>query len=349
MGKWQAWEKIWDGPYQGTPGLSYPGELGLGGEDTVYAITVRDRAGNVIRRIPPMHGGKESAVNSGGAGIIAHLGIEAGGYLATGSDKCLYGMDIDYSWRKVGGPGRFLSAVYSSISMDAYAEILGEGTEHQLAYSFVTPEQNQNNTITQWEDLGQPGEPGGKKGLNGRPAVMYDVNDARGLHVLVRGQDNHLWHIYGKGREYTEKRSFGSWTNLGGGLTQVPVAISTPDGIECFVVGEKKELLVKTWDGKRWSGFVSLGGQLKGLPAAASVWGSDSTFVFGRGIHDQLWYRRRSGSNWQEWQSVGDQLTSDPAVWAGLTSNNGEGQVSCVVLRRNGELWERSYQFRISE
>lgn len=346
MEQWKDWAKVSAGPYQGKPELTMSG-LGESG----YVIHVRDRAGNVIKLIPSASGRTEAIVNTGGAGIIAHLATgpaRMGGFLATGSDMCLYHIESNGSqhrWQKTFGPGRFLGTVFSSATLDGYAEILGEGTEHQLAYACVTPEQDIDN-IKQWENLGQPGEAGGKKGLNGPPAVVFD---GLGLHVLVRGQDNHLWHTFGKDNERQGTRSFSRWTNLGGRLTQVPVAIRTQKGIDCFVIGENHEPFVNTWDGRGWSGFESLGGRLKGLPAAIYVHGSDKTIAFGRGVHDKLWYCQRNGTSWQEWHSLGDGLTGDPAAWEESFSERGEALIACLVLRQNGELWLRELQLTMDE
>jgi hypothetical protein len=346
MQKWEKWARVSTGPYQGKPELTMAG-IGESG----YVIHVRDRAGNVVKLIPTTPGRTGYIVNMGGARIIAHLATgptRMGGFLATGSDNCLYHLESNGSqhrWQKTFGPGRFLGTVYSWATLDGYAEILGEGTDHQLSYTCVTPEQDRDN-IKQWESVGQPGEAGGKKGLNGPPAVVFD---GRGLHVLVRGQDNHLWHTFGKDNEQQGTRSFSRWTNLGGRLTQVPVAICSQKGIECFVIGENNEPFVNTWDGTCWSGFESLGGQLQGLPSAISIHGSDKTFVFGRGMHDKLWCSQRNGSGWQEWQSLGDDLTGDPAVWEESFSGNGGGLISCLVLRQNGELWLRELQLTSGE
>jgi len=346
MEQWNDWAKVSVGPYQGKPELTMAG-IGESG----YMIHVRDRAGNVIKLIPAAPGRTGVIVNTGGAGIITHLATgptRVGGFLATGSDNCLYHIESNGSqhrWQKTFGPGRFLGAVFSSATLEGYAEVLGEGTNHQLAYACVTPLQDIDN-IKQWESLGQPGETGGRKGLNGPPAVVFDEG---GLHVFVRGQDNQLWHTFGKDNEQQGTRSFSRWTNLGGGLTEVPVAIRTQKGIECFVISENSEPFVNTWDGTHWSGFESLGGQLKGLPAAIYIHGNNKTFVFGRGMRDKLWYCRRNGTAWQEWQSLGDDLSGDPAVWEESFSDNGEGLISCVVLRQNGELWLRELRLTRDE
>jgi hypothetical protein len=105
----------------------------------------------------------------------------------------------------------------------------------------------------------------------------------------------------------------------------------------------------KTEDGTRWSHSESLGGQLQGLPTAIYIHGGNKTLVFGRGAHDKLRYCQRNGTGWQEWQSLGDDLTGDPAGWEESLSGNGEGLISCMVLRQNGELWLRELQLTMDE
>lgn len=333
MHNWEQWAKISDGPYQGTPKLSPADIVAL-----EFVIDILDQDGNVIKFMPAAPGMTGAIINTGGPGNFTHL-PSGFGIVATGSDQCLYLSDYDgnsFTWTKVAGPGRFLSGVESWASMDGSAEIIGEGLEHQLAYTFLAPGQDRRN-IQQWDNLGQPGKPGGPKGIKGRPAPIRDGN---GMHVLARGQDNRLWHIFGKSEDpMPGKLSFGSWTSLGGGLSNVPVVSHTANGIECYVVGERKELQAKAWDGRQWGGYQDLGGQLKGLPAPVSVYDSDSTFVFARGVNDELWYRHRTGGDWQSWQKMGDGITGDPAVWG--ARNGDDITITCVVLRERGELWQR--------
>jgi hypothetical protein len=74
------------GPYRGKPTLTGVGEGG-------FVIDVRDGAGNVIKYVPATPRSTNAIVNTGGAGLISHLGIgptRMGGFFATGSDKGLY-------------------------------------------------------------------------------------------------------------------------------------------------------------------------------------------------------------------------------------------------------------------
>lgn len=357
MGTWTKWERVLAGSFQGKPELNWDFTDGLGAYPSVM-FSLRDSAGNMISHYPAVPGRSAATRNRGGAGVIAHLPVgELYGYVVRGFDNGIYYYDYGSqgdssgggAWRKMSGPGRLLSDAVLIGSFAGTREILGEGTEHQLAYCFMTNTDRQNKEATNWQDLDQPGESGGKKGINGRPAVVTANQD---LHVFVRGQDNHLWHISGKYPNDPHKApTFGKWINLGGGLTSAPVAInsgSMNNTMECFVTGANNSLWTIGGDGKKWSKFQNLGGQIKGLPTAVNTFTGDSTFVFGRGVHDKLWYRRRDGAKWKRWQSLDGQLTGDPELFLSPT-NNGGANLTCMVLGKNGELWQRIYRLAKAE
>lgn len=338
MSNWSAWVELSNGPYQGQPELASAG-LGASG----FLLDIQDSAGNVVRLVPAQPGQSGGFINTGGAGVIDHLptgGGAMGGVLAVGNDRCLYRRDYDpqrgYAWRILAGPGRFLSPGVSWPVFTGAVEVLGEGTEHQLAYAYL-PKDRQDE-ITAWVDVGRPGEPGGAQGINGRPAV---ARDAGGVHVFARGQDNHLWHIYGTDAD--NGRSFGRWHNLGGGLTDVPVAIHSQSGIDCFVLGENRALFVNSWDGARWSGFQAVGGQLQGIPAATSfmIGNKRHTMVIGRGADNHLKYRDRVDGHWQAWQSAGGGLKHAPAIWSETRDSGNAVTVTCLVVGEDGGLWQR--------
>jgi LysM repeat protein len=348
MGTWKKWQQVESGPFQGKPEFYWHGQIG--GES--FSFMVRDGAGNMLAFVPAVPGATGGLINWGGAGIIAHLPPPAGPYamVVRGLDNGLYALDFENGkWLKYSGPGRLLSDAAFLGSHDGSQQILGEGIDHQLAYCYISNDERPRLEANNWQDLGRPGESGGKKGINGRPAVVRGMD---GIHVFVRGQDNHLWHISkGYGAPPGQLPKFGNWTNLGGRLTSVPVAIfsgNMNDKIECFVIGEDNALWTITGDGQNWTDFQNLGGQLKGLPTAANTFTGDSTFVFGRGVHDKLWYRRRNGTAWQRWQSLDGQLTSDPAVILERTIYGG-ARLICMALGQKGALWERVYQITRGE
>jgi murein DD-endopeptidase MepM/ murein hydrolase activator NlpD len=75
-----------------------------------------------------------------------------------------------------------------------------------------------------------------------------------GIWVFVHGTDNALW----------SKLGSGSWTSLGGVLTDDPVAFGFGNATHVFVRGVDKALWEQVFNGTSWSGFgtTSLGGQI---------------------------------------------------------------------------------------
>jgi hypothetical protein len=59
--------------------------------------------------------------------------------------------------------------------------------------------------------------------------------------------------------------------------------------LEVFARGQNNELLLRTWDGTRWSGWQSLGGVITSDPAAVS-WGGNRLDVFAKGQNEHLWH-----------------------------------------------------------
>lgn len=81
------------------------------------------------------------------------------------------------------------------------------------------------------------------------------------------------------------------WEDLGGGTitSGAAVASTAPNRLEVFARGENNQLLFRTWNGSRWSGWQSLGGRLTSEPAEVS-WGGNRLDVFARGQNNHLWH-----------------------------------------------------------
>lgn len=349
MGQWRQWQKISDGPFQGTPQLASSGGLG----STEFGVTIRDRAGDV-HWLSPMGDGSWSSENLGGGGLLAempHGGGMTGGTYATGRHGRLYSQAYDFDkgvslgWQEVPDSPRFEGPVWSTTMVPEGSSVaFGAGADHQLHYLF----QRSGPRAPLWYELGKPGRSGGKKGVNGPPSVAFGHEE---LSVFVRGRDNHLWRTSGAyGVEYGPQgpvpNGFQEWENLGGGLSQPPVGHHSHFGTEAYVVGEQAELwLAQQKKGEEGYSWHKLGGEIKGVPALASNRESRETFVFCRGSDDQLWYRRRVGEQWKRWQAVGKGLSGEPALWweAGWGEQN-PATITAVVLRNEGELWQRSYR-----
>lgn len=110
---------------------------------------------------------------------------------------------------------------------------------------------------------------------------------------------------------------WGSWNNLGGGITAGPAAASwAPDRLDIFVKGTNNALFHRSWNGA-WSSFVSLGGVIDDTPAAVSR-AVNRIDVFARGMDNAVWTRSWNGAAWTGWTSLGGVITAGPAVasWA---------------------------------
>lgn len=81
-----------------------------------------------------------------------------------------------------------------------------------------------------------------------------------------------------------------------------------------FVRGGDNGLWYKTYDGKSWSNWVSLGGFLTSDPDSAKLNGD--TYVFVRGGDNGLWYQKYNSvsNSWEGWISLGGVVTSGPGA-----------------------------------
>jgi len=66
-------------------------------------------------------------------------------------------------------------------------------------------------------------------------------------------------------------------------------------------------------DGREWSEWTSLGGELIFGPAVCS-WAANRLDVFGVGIDRALWHMWWDGSRWHDWENLGGELTAKPAA-----------------------------------
>jgi hypothetical protein len=129
--------------------------------------------------------------------------------------------------------------------------------------------------------------------------------------------------------------------DLGGDLAAGPAAVSTgPVALEVFVRGKHDDDLVqRSWNGSRWSGWKNLGGDLAAAPAVVHT-GGGRLEVFVRGKHDDdLVQRSWNGSRWSGWKNFGGDLASAPAV-----VHTGGGRLEVFVRgKHDDDLVQRSW------
>ena len=122
--------------------------------------------------------------------------------------------------------------------------------------------------------------------------------------------------------------------SLGGDLASAPAVVHTGSGrLEVFVRGRHGDDLVqRTWNGTKWSGWKNHGGDLASAPAVVHT-GSGRLEVFVRGRHgDDLVQRTWNGTKWSGWKNHGGDLASAPAV-----VHTGSGRLEVFVRGRHGD------------
>jgi subtilisin family serine protease len=126
-----------------------------------------------------------------------------------------------------------------------------------------------------------------------------------------------------------------SWGSLGGFCTDgVGVASWAPGRLDCFVVGNDRQLYHK-WFSGGWSGWEALGGNLYSNPAAVS-WASNRIDVFAIGGDHAMWHRWWDGAAWRGWESLGGFCTDGVGVssWA-------SGRLDCFVVGNDRRLYHK--------
>jgi len=128
-----------------------------------------------------------------------------------------------------------------------------------------------------------------------------------------------------------------NWESLGGFCTDgVGVSSWAPGRLDCFVVGNDRQLFHKWFDGG-WSGWEGLGGNIYSDPAAVS-WGPNRIDVFAIGGDHAMWHRWWDGASWQGWESLGGFCTDGVGVssWA-------PGRLDCFVVGNDRHLYHKWY------
>jgi subtilisin family serine protease len=130
--------------------------------------------------------------------------------------------------------------------------------------------------------------------------------------------------------------AWSGWESLGGFCTDgVGVSSWAPNRLDCFVVGNDRQLFHKWWDGGAWRGWEGLGGNLYSNPAAVS-WGPNRIDVFALGGDHAMWHRWWDGSAWRGWESLGGFCTDGVGV-----SSWKPNRLDCFVVGNDRQLWHK--------
>jgi len=141
------------------------------------------------------------------------------------------------------------------------------------------------------------------------------------------------------------------WSDKGDPLSVAPaVASFARNRLDVFAQGENNRLWQKSWDGSNWSPWRDVaGGRLTSSPTAVA-WGlpplglEATVHVFVRGFENRLAHKQAIlGQLWTEWEDLGGQLASAPAVASWSLSRLdvfAQGENGHLMHKRwNGEDW----------
>lgn len=180
---------------------------------------------------------------------------------------------------------------------------------------------------TSWSSLGGPTSSGQ---ILGQPAA-YGSSSGR-IDLFVRGTDNVTY------QRTFASGSWGSWTSLGGSITDAPtVAFTSPTSWTLFARGSDGQIWDRTNASSSWSSIGSPAGlPTYGRPSA--VTDANGTYVAVRESDDSIWWRTENTSGtWGSWTSIGGTVSGSPTMLA--TS----GGVYLFVRGSDYTLWQNTW------
>jgi hypothetical protein len=120
--------------------------------------------------------------------------------------------------------------------------------------------------------------------------------DGSSMEVFVTGSDKACW------QGHRSSAGKWSWTSHGGVCTSAPAAIARGNLCDVFVRGNDNAIYTLHWDGKLWSTWKSLGGQVLVNTAPTVCSRSATTLdVFVIGADDALYQKTLTGTTWGAW------------------------------------------------
>ncbi|WP_328667242.1 RICIN domain-containing protein [Streptomyces sp. NBC_00322] len=203
-----------------------------------------------------------------------------------------------------------------------------------------------NEGGTSWKDLGGPPTLTKPGTFIGAPAAVgsgptWALPSPTRWDVVVRGTDNHAWHLsYAKGK-------MGKWENLGAWLIDSP-AISSWGSNQLTVFGRLSDnkLYSRMWDGARWGTWKNLGGPptstkpgtFIGAPAAVS-WAPGRIDVVVRGTDNHAWHLSYAKGEWgSKWENLYGYLVDSPAI-----SSKKENQLTIFGRNSDNKLYRKAW------
>jgi hypothetical protein len=223
---------------------------------------------------------------------------------------------------------------------------------------------------TEWggfESIGSPaawfGSVGVPMGLTSAPVACSLLPGT--MDVFALGASGVLLHSPWDGKEFAEFESLGAIASNGGPDSPVlPPISATACGIRSIAIatrGARGDLLVKWWDGTKWTPFASLGlaaepdqlypavkvpVPLSGAPVCAGG-GSTRLDVFARGQRGDLLHKWWDGKDWTGFESVGCPATPEgaliPFTAASIACAWGKFQLDVFARASDGKLYAATW------
>jgi hypothetical protein len=187
------------------------------------------------------------------------------------------------------------------------------------------------------------------------------------MDVFALGQTGEILHTWLEGSEWSGFDSLGVPAVRGEKHASIPVASalsvcrSGPEQIALFVRGSRGDLMLKWWDGSRWSDFESLGwpqeeaemypavtvpSPLTGPPAVCS-WGRNRLDVFARGGRGQILHKSWDGRAWSPFVSLGMPVDSErrllPSTGAVTASTWGPTRLDVFTRAVDGNVYHACF------
>ena len=177
--------------------------------------------------------------------------------------------------------------------------------------------------------------PGGHSAADGPGAVVFADGHT---DVYARGVDDALWQQY-----YDPSSGWSGWFRHddGGILGSSPTVVANgPGHRDVYIRGLDDGAVYHKWWTGSWSAWESLGGEIKGVPAAV-VFPSGYTDLYVHGMDGALWqqYYDPSGG-WSGWlrHDDGGVVASSPTVVA-----NGPGHRDVYAVSLDGGMHHKSW------
>lgn len=131
------------------------------------------------------------------------------------------------------------------------------------------------------------------------------------LDVFARGSDGQ---VYWRWTSARGEPSWGAWQDLGGSAASSPGATYVDDRVVVGVRRSNGEIWLADESNEfAWASAGAPSANAASGPALVSP-SQDTLYLFVRGGDGALWYRKRIGTTWDAWRSLGGSIRGTPAA-----------------------------------